>query len=108
MDQREAVRVPVRLAARCRFTSGAPDVLIVGKIEDMSRSGLFLATPWEIALGTGATIELDLPEGTLSLTAEVVRIERGPRTGVALRFLGDPERARRPLANFIMRSHAIG
>jgi hypothetical protein len=36
--------------------------------------------------------------------AEVVRVER---SGMAFRFVGGSERARRPLANFIMRQYSI-
>ncbi len=61
-----------------------------------------------MAPGSAAELDLDLPgEETLRLMAEVVRVENGPRAGMALRFVGDIERHRRPLANFIMRQHSI-
>jgi len=57
--------------------------------------------------GADLEVDLDLPgEDTLHLNAQVVRIEHTPRAGMALRFVGDIERHRRPLANFIMRQHA--
>lgn len=67
-----------------------------------------MRSPRAMAPGFAAELALDLPgEETLMLTAEVVRIETEPRAGMALRFVGDVERHRRPLANFIMRQHSI-
>jgi hypothetical protein len=100
MDKRAAVRVPVRARAQCR-TLG---LVIDGLVEDVSRSGMFLRSPRLVNPGTSAEVALDLPgQETLHLNAEVVRVEDG---GMALRFVGDSERAARPLANFIMRQHA--
>lgn len=66
-----------------------------------------MRSPRLIDPGASADLDLDLPgEETLHLKAEVVRIEHEPRAGMALRFVGDIERHRRPLANFIMRQHA--
>lgn len=66
-----------------------------------------MRSPRQIDLGASAELDLDLPgEETLHLKAEVVRVEIEPRAGMALRFVGDIERHRRPLANFIMRQHA--
>ena len=104
MDQRAAVRVPVR--ARAQFK--ADGLVIDGVVEDVSRSGLFMRSPRAMAPGSAAELDLDLPgEETLKLTAEVVRVESEGRVGMALRFVGDIERHRRPLANFIMRQHAV-
>jgi hypothetical protein len=98
MDKREAVRVPVRVRAQCRYSG----MVIDGLVEDMSRSGLFLTTSKAIRPGTSAEIELDLPgEETLHLVVEVVRVTRG---GMGLRFIDEREPSR-PLANFIMRQH---
>ncbi len=97
MDKREAVRVPVRVHARCRCHG----VVIDGTVEDLSKSGLFLRA--DLALGEGSTAELDLDvpgEETLHLAAEVVRVDE--HGGMAFRFC---ETASRPLANFIMRQH---
>jgi hypothetical protein len=103
MDKRAAVRVPVRARAQFR----ADGVVIDGLVEDVSRNGLFMRSPRQIDPGYAADLDLDLPgEETLHLRAEVVRIEHEPRAGMALRFVGDIERHRRPLANFIMRQHA--
>lgn len=105
MDKREAVRVPVQVRARCR----AHGIVIDGLVEDVSRSGLFMRSPRQIQPGSSLQLDLDLPgEETLHLTVEVVRIEDEPRAGMALRFTSDVERARRPLANFIMRQHHVG
>ena len=103
MDKREAVRVPVRARAQFRVDG----LVIDGLVEDVSRSGLFMRSPRQLDPGSAADLDLDLPgEETLHLQAEVVRIECEPRQGMALRFVGDFERHRRPLANFIMRQHA--
>jgi len=103
MDQRAAVRVRVRVRAQCR----AQGIVIDGLVEDVSRSGLFMRSPRHMHPGEQAELDLDLPgEQPLRLCAEVVRVEQEPRTGMALRFVGDSERGRRPLANFIMRQHA--
>ena len=81
--------------------------MIDGLVEDVSRSGLFMRAPRHILPGESAELALDLPgEETLRLVAEVVRIQHEPHVGMALRFVGDSERGRRPLANFIMRQHA--
>ena len=103
MDKREAVRVPVRVPAKCR----ADGVVIDGLVEDVSRSGLFLRAPKQMAAGSSAEIALDLPgEPPLYLNAEVVRVENGPeRAGMGLRLLVEGQEGW-PLANFIMRQHA--
>jgi PilZ domain len=102
MDKREAVRVPVQVRARCR----AFGIVIDGLVEDVSRSGLFMRSPKQIRPGSSAELDLDLPgEETLHLSVEVVRIEAEPRAGMALRFAGELERARMPLANFIMKQY---
>lgn len=104
MDQRAAVRVPVR--ARAQFK--VDGLVIDGLVEDVSRSGLFMRAPRSMAPGSEAELDLDLPgEETLKLQATVVRVENEGRTGMALRFVGDIERHRRSLANFIMRQHSI-
>ncbi len=104
MDKRAAVRVPVRARAQFRVDG----LVIDGLVEDVSRSGLFMRSPRHLEAGAAAELDLDLPgEERLRLTAEVVRVERGERRGMALRFVGDIERHRRPLANFIMRQHAV-
>ncbi len=80
--------------------------MLDGLVEDVSRSGLFLRVSKLVRPGTSAQIELDLPgEQTLQLTVEIVRVEAQPRSGMGLRFVGDGERAARPLANFIMKQH---
>jgi PilZ domain len=103
MDKREAVRVPVRVPARCRCSG----IEIDGLVEDVSRSGLFFAAPEWIRPGSSAQLDLDLPgEATLHLEVHVVRVEHSPgRAGMGLRLVERPE-ASRPLANFIMRQHA--
>lgn len=103
MDKREAVRVPVRVKARCRCADG---VVIEGFVEDLSRSGMFFCTDQKIGAGSAAAIDLEVPgDEPIRLEAEVVRVEQTPdREGMAFRFI-DPQSTRRTLANFIMRSH---
>lgn len=112
MDKREAVRIPVRVHARCRLDTG---VVVDGYVEDLSRSGMFVAIepaeledhePARFAEGSQTMIALDLPgEAPLQVEAEVVRQEA---LGVGLRIrritsgTGE-ERDSRPLANFLMR-----
>ena len=104
MDKREAVRVPVRVKARCRASAG---VVIEGFVEDLSRSGMFLRAPEMVAPGSSAEIDLHVPgEPPLVIAAKVVRIETTPeREGMAFRFT-DCQQVGRGLANFIMRQHA--
>ncbi len=97
MDKREAVRVPVQVLARCRCDDG---IVINGTVEDLSKSGLFLKAELSIGAGSCAEIDLEVPgEGSLHLTARVVRVDDG---GMAFKFVEQPSRT---LANFIMRQH---
>ncbi len=104
MDKREAVRVPVRVKARCRSSHG---VVIDGFVEDLSRSGMFLRAPEMIGPGSSAEIDLQVDgEAPLVIEAHVVRIEHTEeREGMAFRFKESPLTGR-GLANFIMRQHA--
>lgn len=106
MDKREAVRIPVRVRAQCKGSSG---VVIDGTVEDVSRSGMFMRAPESFPRGSSAEIDLDLPgEQTVRLSAKVVRVEEDASgSGIGFKFVGmaEPER-RRPLANFIMKQHA--
>jgi len=103
MDKREAVRVPVRVKARCRCDDG---VVIEGFVEDLSRSGMFFCAVETICAGSAAAIDLEVPgDEPIRLEAQVVRVEQtADREGMAFRFI-DPQRTRASLANFIMRSH---
>jgi uncharacterized protein (TIGR02266 family) len=104
MDKREAFRVPVRVRAQCK----TPGLVIDGLVEDVSRSGAFLAANRQLNLGASVELDLELPgeTSTVHVTAEVVRVEDESRRGMGLRFLDIALLARRPLANFIMRQHA--
>jgi hypothetical protein len=100
MDQRAAVRVPVRVRAQCR----AQGIVIDGLVEDLSRTGLFLRAGLSVDLGAAVEIDLDLPnDETVHLFAEVVRVHAA---GMALRLVGDVDQSRRALVNFIMRQYA--
>jgi hypothetical protein len=82
-------------------------VVIDGFVEDLSRTGMFLRSAKQMAMGSSAEIHLSLPgEPPLQLMAEVVRVEdEGERAGMGLRITVEEEDGR-PLANFIMRQHA--
>lgn len=100
MDKREAVRVPVRVRAQCR----ASGIVVDGLIEDVSRNGMFMRvdTTGPIARGSSAELELDVAgEPPIHLTAEVVRVDEA---GFGLKL---SENGSRPLANLIMRQHAV-
>ena len=78
--------------------------MIDGTVEDISRSGVFFRSPKAIQAGSETEIQLELPgEIAVQLMATVVRVDE---SGMGLRFNGETERGRRPLANFIMRCHA--
>jgi hypothetical protein len=83
----------------------AHDEVFDGTVEDISRSGMLFTAPHRARLGDTAEIQLELSGEQLRIVAEVVRIVDAP-AGLGLRFLGQPERTRRPLANFIMHCHA--
>jgi c-di-GMP-binding flagellar brake protein YcgR len=103
MDKREAARVPVRVRAKYR----AHDEIFDGTVEDISRTGLLFSAPHRARLGDTAEIQLELSGEQLRIVAEVVRVIDEPNAALGLRFLGQTERTRRPLANFIMHaSHA--
>jgi len=106
MDKREAVRVPVQVRAALRSDAG---LVIDGLVEDVSKSGLFMRVDLTLDEGSEAELDLDLPgEETLHLQVHVVRVEGEPSNrGMALKFAGaaDAQRARMPLANFIMKQH---
>lgn len=99
MDKRNAVRIVVRVPARCR----ASGIVVDGLVEDVSRNGMFMRSPLHIKPGSTAEIDLELPDENLHLKVHVVRIEEGDRPGMALRLSG--QRSRMPLANFIMQQH---
>jgi hypothetical protein len=101
MDKREAARVPVRVPAQCR----AHDEVLVGTVEDISRNGMLFIAAHHARLGDTAEIQLELSGEQLRIVAEVVRIIDEP-AALGLRFIGQTERMRRPLANFIMHAHA--
>lgn len=102
MDKREAARVPVRVRAKCR----AHDEVFDGTVEDISRGGMLLVANHRARLGDTAEIELALSGEQLRFAAEVVRIVESPSAALGLRFVGQTDRTRRPLANFIMHAHA--
>ncbi len=75
-----------------------------GLIEDVSRNGMFMRvdTTGPIARGSSAELELDVAgEPPIHLTAEVVRVDEA---GFGLKL---SENGSRPLANLIMRQHAV-
>ena len=99
MDKRNAVRIVVRVPARCR----AQGVVVEGFVEEVSNNGVFMRSELHIQPGSPAEIVLELPDENLHLGVQVVRVEQGDRAGMALRVSG--QRSRMPLANFIMQQH---
>ena len=87
--------------------SGVLPLSIDGLVDDLSRTGLFLRTPQTLPPGTAAMVCLELPEEQVTLRGQVVRIERGARNGLGLRFAGEPP-DRRLVVNYLMRCHAHG
>lgn len=80
-------------------------MFVDGLVEDVSRSGLFLARHDNhkdpiLACGSSTFVALELPNECLQIEAKVVRVEG---TGVGLRFEDNNEVVRRELANFIMK-----
>lgn len=103
MDKREAVRIPVHVAARCRTASGT---VIAGHVEDVSRSGLFLRSPEWMRPGSSAEIDLDVAGERVHLRAEVVRVEHTPeRAGMGLRIVS-ARGSSRAVANLMLSQHA--
>lgn len=87
--------------------SGLLPLAIDGLVDDLSRTGLFLRTPQTLPPGTSAMVCLELPEEQVTLRGQVVRIERGTRTGLGLQFAGEQPN-RRLVVNYLMRCHAHG
>jgi hypothetical protein len=80
---------------------------IDGEVADLSRHGLFLRTSQALPLGAFTTVCLDLPDDSIRLRAQVVRVERGERPGLGVRFIAE-QPSRRQVANYLMRCHAHG
>ena len=104
-DRRSSQRIPVALRAQYR----TPTAVVDCTVEDISRSGMFLASDSPgfdaiEALGSDARVDVDLPgDGPVRVHGSVVRVgEREGKRGIAIRIARDEE-ARRPLANFMMR-----
>jgi PilZ domain len=106
--------VPERSEAPGRSSAPA----IVGVVEDLSRTGLFLRTQHTLPPGTSTTVILELPlelseeavgavgaVGRVCLHGQVVRVGQGARAGLGVHFASE-QPARRQLANYLMRCHA--
>jgi len=100
-ERRSSERIPVALRAEYRSATAVLD----GTVEDLSRSGMFIVTEAIDVLGADARIDVEIPDnGPVQLRGQVVRVgEHRGRRGIAIRIARDEE-ARRPLANFMMRS----
>lgn len=96
-----------REAQLVRGEGGSMPIAIDGTVDDLSRNGLFLRTPQTLPPGTETTVCLELPEEQVMLRGEVVRVERGRRTGLGLQFSRE-QQDRRLLVNYLMRCHAHG
>jgi S1-C subfamily serine protease len=99
-EKRAAHRIAVHLRACYRSSQ----TVIEGVVSDLSRLGMFLRTDFLDTPGQEVAIDLELPgEELLQLRGAVVRVETAPdHSGMGIRFDQIPDRARRPLANFMI------
>lgn len=88
--------------------SGKPSLglEIDGLVEDLSRHGMFVRTAETLPPGTPATVCLELPERQVMLRGQVVRVGRGERIGMGVRFAEETDR--RQVVNYLMHCHAQG
>ena len=101
-ERRLENRVQVNLPARCSSDAAALD----GWVSNISRTGLFLRSPYLDVPGAEVQVAFDLPnERTpVSVRGRVVRVSEQPMCpGMAIRFTGVSDLARHRLANFLAR-----
>lgn len=98
---------PVNGSMNGPMNSSVFALAIDGHVDDLSRHGLFLRTPQTLPPGTSATVCLELPGDRVCLRAQVVRVERGARSGIGVRFVAE-QPSRLQVANYLMRCHAYG
>jgi Tfp pilus assembly protein PilZ len=91
-EQREWIRVPVDLMAKCRAVNGAARYDAV-RIVDMHHKGCCLQAAVFFRKGTEVRVILDLPfEGALSMTAEVawhMPVDTNDEYRMGLKFIID-------------------
>jgi uncharacterized protein (TIGR02266 family) len=100
-ERRRAHRLEVHLPVR--YCSDA--VTLAGVASSLSRGGMFLRTDFLDGRGQAAAVSLSLPgdPAPLELAGVVVRVDEGSASpGLAIRFAGLTEPARRRLANFMI------
>jgi hypothetical protein len=87
--QREQIRRPVRIVVTFITRPGS---MVSGEARDVSGQGMYVACHEPLMLGEATVVRvIDRMSGDeLRFAAEVVRVERGDRPGMGLRFVGIP------------------
>jgi uncharacterized protein (TIGR02266 family) len=101
-ERRGAHRIQVNLPARYR----SDETTLVGWVANVSRRGMFLRSQYVDERGAEVEVSFALPgdRQPLALSGQVVRVhESSLCPGMAIRFVGVPEAARRKLAEFMAR-----
>jgi uncharacterized protein (TIGR02266 family) len=101
-ERRGAHRIQVNLPARYR----SDDTTLVGWVANVSRNGMFLRSQYVDEHGAAVEVSFALPgdRQPVALTGTVVRVHESPLCpGMAIRFVGMAEVARRRLAEFMSR-----
>ena len=101
-ERRLENRVQVNLPARCSSDAAALD----GWISNLSRTGVFLRTPYLDVVGADVEVMFDLPgdRTPVAVSGRVVRVsEQAMCPGMAIRFTAVSDGARHRLASFMAR-----
>ena len=93
---------PRRIECNLTFRGGGGSANLVGRVKDLSRNGLFLATAQFVAVGKQVHLEFELSTGTrVEAVGEVRWIARGEQVkeqGLGIRFRRLSEAAARAIA----------
>jgi uncharacterized protein (TIGR02266 family) len=86
--------------------------IVIARSADVSMTGAFVATRVPDAVGTGATLRLQLGATTMMLEAEVVRVSfatdpQGRGAGMGLKFVDLDRAQRRFLAKYVSDCRAL-
>jgi hypothetical protein len=100
-DQRRVLRFPVDLPARYRSVTYSGD----GRAANISQDGVQLVGAGVDAAAGPVFVEIDLPDsdGPLAVGGEICWLSDGPTRSIGIRFTRIEARARRRLANFVIR-----
>jgi len=88
LNEREHARAPVRVPLRLRLDS--VDDAVASEAVNISRSGMFLAMPTPLAVGSGIDVEITVGKAealVLHASVEVVRQQFVPPVGIGVRFV---------------------